>query len=210
MFVRFRQSKYRLDVSVVATSRVDGKVKHDHIGSLGSVEVPLTVATRCAFWARAHRRLDHLSNRIDEGQRYKILGALHARIPMPTIEEQQALKRDNATKSEKFWSAVRDMHAATVQERTAQINATERQISESKAEMAKAAAEVDEAKSRLERLARGEDVPGGLFSKLLTRKDFERIVGRERTRLCIQAGLLTNDQVDEWVPCNVAVMSTSD
>jgi hypothetical protein len=94
MFVRFRQAKYRLDVSIVATSRADGRVKHEHIANLGSVEVPLTVAGRCAFWACAHRRLGHLSNRIGDDERYKILGALHARIPMPTIGEQQAVKRD--------------------------------------------------------------------------------------------------------------------
>jgi len=52
-------------VSIVETRRVGGKVRHEHIASLGSIETPLTVANRVAFWQRVHERLAKLSNRID-------------------------------------------------------------------------------------------------------------------------------------------------
>ena len=38
MFVRFRQTAYRLQVSLVETRRAEGKVKHEHVASLGSIK----------------------------------------------------------------------------------------------------------------------------------------------------------------------------
>jgi hypothetical protein len=46
MFVRFRQTDYRLQVSLVETRRLDGKVRHEHIAGLGSVECPPSVAVQ--------------------------------------------------------------------------------------------------------------------------------------------------------------------
>jgi hypothetical protein len=42
MFVRFRQTKHRLQVSLVGTRRDGGKVRQEHIAQLGSVEIPPT------------------------------------------------------------------------------------------------------------------------------------------------------------------------
>jgi hypothetical protein len=39
MFVRFRQTAQRLQASLVETRRIDGKVRHEHIAGLGSVEM---------------------------------------------------------------------------------------------------------------------------------------------------------------------------
>jgi hypothetical protein len=49
------------------------------------------VADRIAFWARLHDRITILSNRIDPEAQAKIIGDIHARVPMPTPEEQRAL-----------------------------------------------------------------------------------------------------------------------
>ena len=54
----------RLQASLVETRRIDGKVRHEHIAGLGSVEMPLSVEGRLAFWQR-HERLAKLSNRVD-------------------------------------------------------------------------------------------------------------------------------------------------
>jgi hypothetical protein len=43
MFARFRQSRHRLQVSLVETRRNRGKVQHEHVASLGSIKVPLSV-----------------------------------------------------------------------------------------------------------------------------------------------------------------------
>ena len=90
MFARFRPSPYRLQVSIVETRRVGGRVCHEHIASLGSIETPLTVANRVAFWQRVHERLAKLSNRIDPATQGKIRGDIHSRIPMVTPTRRPA------------------------------------------------------------------------------------------------------------------------
>jgi hypothetical protein len=86
MFVRFRQSDRRLQASLSTTRRDGGRVRHDHVAGLGSVPITPTVTDRIAFWTKLHQRLDALSNRIDAAQRGTILSAIHARIPMPTMD----------------------------------------------------------------------------------------------------------------------------
>jgi hypothetical protein len=55
MFVRFRQSGRRLQLSLVETQRFGGKVRHEHVASLGSIIVPPSVVDRIAFWARRYQ-----------------------------------------------------------------------------------------------------------------------------------------------------------
>jgi hypothetical protein len=105
-FVRFRQTPSRLQVSLVEERRVGGKVRHEHIASLGSILVPATIADRVAFWRLLHERLAKLSNRIGADEQGKILGAIHARIPMVTIDELRTLQRENAQADEKFWAGL--------------------------------------------------------------------------------------------------------
>ena len=47
---------------LVETRRIDGKVRHEHVASFGSVEVPPSVEDRITFWQRLHERLAKLSN----------------------------------------------------------------------------------------------------------------------------------------------------
>ena len=46
------------------TRRVDGKVRSEHIGSLGSVDADVSVRARLAFWAKLPQRLAALGNRV--------------------------------------------------------------------------------------------------------------------------------------------------
>jgi hypothetical protein len=48
MFTRFRQTRHRLQVSLVETRRLNGKVRHEHVASLGSIETPPSVPERIA------------------------------------------------------------------------------------------------------------------------------------------------------------------
>jgi hypothetical protein len=178
MFVRFRQSKSHLQVSLVETRRIAGKVQHEHVASFGSVEWPPSVEERIAFWQRLHERLAKLSNRVDVMAQAKILGDIHARIPMVTLDEQRALQLRNAEADEQFWSSLHDMHAGTVEDHEGLATSGERKVVEGQAEMAKAATHRDAAKARRERLERGEDVLGGL-GKPFTREDAERILREE-------------------------------
>jgi hypothetical protein len=173
MFVRFRQTKHRLQASVIETRRIDGKVRHDHIASLGSVEVPLTVVSRLAFWQRLHERLAKLSNRIDAAMQGKIMGEAHGRIPMVTADEQLSLQLENAEAEERFWTGRRDTDQATAEDHKGLAAHVAQVIASSQTAGADAAAKAAAAKERVERIKKGEDVPGGL-GKPVTREDFER------------------------------------
>ena len=88
MFVRFRETPYGLQVSLIRTRRECGKMRHEHIAGLGAIVIPASAADRIDFWRRLRARLSALSNRIGDEQG-KILGAVHERIPMPTPDEQR-------------------------------------------------------------------------------------------------------------------------
>jgi hypothetical protein len=174
MFVRFRQSERRLQASLVETHRIGGKVRHEHIASFGSVEMPLSVEGRIAFWQRLHERLAKLSNRVDAAAQAKILGDVHARIPMVTLDEQRALQLENAKADEQFWSNLHDVHAGTVEDHRGLARTVANAVAAGQAEMAKTAEARDAAKARRERLPRGEDVGEG-FRKAHTYEDAIRI-----------------------------------
>src|SRR5499433_2064921 len=89
MLVHFRETPYGLAMSLVETRRENGKVRHEHVASLGSIETPLSVAARIEFWRELHERLAQLSNRLDAETRGKVMGAVHARVPMVTPDEQR-------------------------------------------------------------------------------------------------------------------------
>ena len=125
MFVRFRQTKHHLQVSLVENRRIDRHVRQEHVAG-----VPADI----------------------QG---KILGDIHACIPMATLDEIQAAKIEAAEADEHSWSGLHEMH-------TEQIAKAEGQIVDLKIEAEKTAAGAAEAKDRVERLKRREDVdPGG-------------------------------------------------
>jgi hypothetical protein len=78
---------------------------------LGSVGEPATIADRVAFWGQLHRRLEGLSNRIGQDGQANIIGAVHARIPMVTVDDQRILQRENAEADAKFWEGLQGMNA---------------------------------------------------------------------------------------------------
>ena len=91
MFVRFRRSARRLQLSLVETRRHGSKVRQEHIASPGAVPLAAEVADRIAFWQRLFERLRRLANRLDDALQAKILGAVHVRVPMPTQDERAVL-----------------------------------------------------------------------------------------------------------------------
>jgi hypothetical protein len=113
MFVRFRETPDRVHVSLVETRRCNGRVKHEHVASFGSILKPLTVDERLAFWTAVHERLRKLANRVSNSAR--ILGQIHARIPMVIIEEQDALTIEHAKSHELFWTRIGDAHQETIE-----------------------------------------------------------------------------------------------
>jgi hypothetical protein len=173
MFTRFRQSRSRLQVSLLETRRIEGKVRNEHVASLGSVEMPQTVEARLVFWQRLHERLARLSNRVDAARQGKILAGIHARIPMVTLDEQRALQLENAEADERLWTSLLDIGHSQVSGHKEIVSTAEQAIANGEAETAKATANVVAAKDRIERIKRGENVAGGL-GKSHTREDWER------------------------------------
>jgi hypothetical protein len=115
MFVRFRETARRLQVSLVTTRRSDGSVRHEHVAGLGSVPRLLSPADRIAFWTKLHQRLDALSNRIDAAQRGPIRAAIHARIPMPTLDDQQTVQLQRAREDARFWETLAGSYADDIE-----------------------------------------------------------------------------------------------
>ena len=169
MFVRFQQQGRRLQPSLMQTRRVDGKVRSEHIASLGSVDADVSVRARIAFWAKLPERLARLANRVGPDEHGKIYGALHARIPMVTVEEQRAVQQENAKDDERFWETLRDSGAGIVEGHKELIASAEAKIANAAPTLVEAEENVKTAKDRLERLKRGESVSGGLGKRL----DFE-------------------------------------
>ena len=161
MFVRFRETAYRLQLSLVETCRVNGKVKAEHVASLGSIATPQTVAGRVAFWARLHERLARLSNRLDGAAQGKVLGAVHARIPMVTPDEQRALQLENAKADAGQWDRLHGIHAATAEDHKGLAATVASTIAKAEGHAAEAASNAKAARGRVERIERGENVEGG-------------------------------------------------
>lgn len=128
---------------------------------------------RLAFWQRLHERLAKLANRVDGALQGKVLGNVHALIPMVTLDEQRTVQLENAEADEKFRAGHRDMNQATAEDHTKLSAKAEQAAANLQAAAADADAKAAAAKERAERIKRGEDVQGGL-GKALTREDFVR------------------------------------
>jgi hypothetical protein len=178
MFIRFRQSTHRLQVSLAETRRVEGKVKHEHVASLGSVPDPPKTADRFAFWQALHGRLARLANRVDAATQAMILGKVHERIPMVTPDEQRALQLCNAKDEERFWDGMQEASAEMAQGNRELTAKAEREAVTAQMRATDAASKADVARERIAKIERGEDVQGGL-GKPMTREDLEQIMRAE-------------------------------
>jgi hypothetical protein len=176
MFVRFRQSTHRLQLSLVETRRLAGKVRHEHVASLGAIVTPTSVADRIAFWEQLNERLARLSNRIDAETQGKLLSVVHERIPMPTLDDRRTLQIEDAEAAERFWSGVQEAQEDYSAGHKEVAALSERKASEAKAEANKAAAQAAGLRDRIARLKKGEDVSGGT-GKRLSRKEMIAIIG---------------------------------
>jgi hypothetical protein len=162
MFARFRQVGRRLKVSLAETRRAEGKVLQEHVASLGSVITPPDTADRIAFWQRLHDRLARLANRIDTETQGKILGQVHDRIPMPTVDEIRGLQLESAEADEQLWSKLAEMHESSAADHVGLRDKADKAIAEYHTEAENAKRGAAAAKDRIERLRKGEPVAGGL------------------------------------------------
>ena len=152
MFVRIRKSTKKLRLSLVESRRVDGKVRHEHIASLGSIPQTMTVAERREFWRRLDMRLAALGNRIDLDAARALIAA-HA--PPPTKAEIDILDLERYAEA---WQRLADFFGPHEFKQTAFKQAMRKMSEALKAkEHANAAARVAKARERIERVRKGED-----------------------------------------------------
>jgi hypothetical protein len=102
-----------LQLSLVETHRVDGKVRHEHIASLGALPEPSELSDRIAYWNSLFDRMRRLDNRLDAAQQVVIFDAVNARVPMPTLDERREFGLANAEADARFWEMHGDNCAAT-------------------------------------------------------------------------------------------------
>jgi hypothetical protein len=157
----------RLQVSLVEGRRVGGKVRHEHIASLGSVPIPAAAADRIAFWGLAGDRLERLANRIGN-EKEKIVSAIHARIPLFDGEDIRSVQRENAEADEKLWTTLHSGDAEMAE-------ALKEQADQAGARAKISGEMVAAAKDRIARIAKGEIVSGGL-GKPMTLKGYKKIL----------------------------------
>jgi hypothetical protein len=143
MFARFRPSGHRLHVSLVEARREP------------------TIADRVVFWARVGERLEALGNRIGP-EIDKIEAALHERVPIPSLEEQRALKLENARAEARIFDTMADLHGAAAAKHKVVVTTANAEIVGNEAAAAMGAERAAEARERIAKIEAGEDVPGGL------------------------------------------------
>jgi hypothetical protein len=196
MFVRFRQTDRRLQTSIAATRRADGRVVHEHVAGLGSVPRSPSPGDRIAFWTKLHQRLDGLSNRIDASQRGAILTTIHARIPMPTLDEQQAVRLDLAQKDVRFWSSLAEAQADDLEGHKQLLATTQDAITEREPLAADTASKAQAARDRLVRVEQGEAIA---VPAPMTHKDFLRLSGMTEAQAqhCVRVSEIANAG-DHW------------
>ena len=100
------QPRTRLEVSIIETHREGGKVKQEHIASLGSV-VGDGVEARVWFWQACDERLASLANRIGPDM-HRLRQAIAMRIPEPTREEVDALEMRRWQDLQAGWQGIGD------------------------------------------------------------------------------------------------------
>jgi hypothetical protein len=120
MYVLFRSTPRRLMASLRESRRVAGNVISEHIASLGAIALPMTVAGRVAFWTALHERLGKLANRVGE-EHGKILGAVHARIPMVTAEERDAERKNHIEAEVAEWRKIEAFYGRIISQDERQI-----------------------------------------------------------------------------------------
>jgi hypothetical protein len=77
-------------------------VRQRHIATLGAIQRP-TIGARLAFWRELHQRLARLGNRIAADDSAAILGAVQARVPVATVDEQAVERKARLERDLRWW-----------------------------------------------------------------------------------------------------------
>lgn len=191
MFVRIRKSTERLRLSLVETRRVGGKVRHEHVASLGSIPQAMTPSERREFWSRLDIRLAALGNRIGLGAARALIAA---RVPPPTKAEIDILDLERYAHA---WQGIANFFEPHEGYRETPFEQAMHEMSAAvKAkEYGDAAARVAKAKQRIERVRKGEDA--GLRQPFDPNNPAYRAAVRNMGRVVRKLCLIDDDRLRE-------------
>lgn len=96
-----KQKRCRLEVSIVESVRIDGKPRHRHVASLGSM-IGDGIAAREIFWRECEARLARLGNRLG-GEVERLRQAIAVRVPVVTDAERAAMNAAAWDQLEGMW-----------------------------------------------------------------------------------------------------------
>jgi hypothetical protein len=162
MFVRFRQkSPRKLQASLVETKRVNGKVQHEHIASLGSIATKPTIANRIDFFQKFEQRVATLTNRVDEETKKAITIAIAERIPIVTPADLKTLQIENAKAEADFWATLKASQDGQHAQQKALIAQLKRDLPDSRDAQVAITAQAKAARARLTKAKKGT-LTGGL------------------------------------------------
>ena len=127
-----------------------------------------------------------------------ILIAIHARIPMPTMDDHQAVQLEHARADARFWEALAEMHAERIEGHKEVLAPAQRAIAEAEPLAADTSAKARAAKDRLALVEKGEAVAGIPVS--MTRADLLRISGMTEAQLqhCQRVAGIAAAGEDRW------------
>jgi hypothetical protein len=134
---------------------VDGEPRRRHVASIGSVAIEADEATsvrdRVQLWKALHLRIGALQ--LGHEVAGRLMGALHARIPMPTPEETGSVERWHAESDLTWWSGMHRCTDDSIADLEGLKKLTQEKIDGLKAESGRHAEMVDDAKAKVARLA---------------------------------------------------------
>lgn len=175
---------YRLKVYLVENRRVGGKVKQETIAFLGSIDATWlpsfyadlepadadkirredwqlqSLRERVAFWKGVNQRRKRLDNRLGpDAKRLRI--AVHKRVPWPMEPERELLEKLEAGHDLKFWLSMANHTSKGIARTEEAIERANKELAELRQESVKRAEIVLTASSRLARLSKTAEAPGG-------------------------------------------------
>ena len=161
MFVRFRETKSTLQVTLLVGRRIDGRVRHEQVAALGTVKLPLHIDGRETFWCKLHQIMTRLRNRIPAEAQAKIMAQIHGRIPMVTVDERQAHEIALAERAQKMSTTIRDLLTEQAKDMDGLAVTATASAARARKAAADAGADAADAGIRAERWRRGEAAPRG-------------------------------------------------
>jgi hypothetical protein len=189
MFVRFQERNNRLLVRLLQSRRVNGKVRQEHIAELGAIHLSPSPEARLVFWTTLHQTLSRLSNRVPDTT--KILTAIHARVPMPSMKDNTEVQATRNQRSLRQWSSHLEGCREQIELNAIMKTKAEQNINLWQSEAARAEANM---KAAQEAIATGQEAPKPLSPRELAKLYSELGLTKQRRHRYRKRAELSEDE----------------